>query len=184
MQIKIVEREGVSQAIDEATGTFFSGNREAVERHFEGHAEGNSSTLFGYKNGELAGILTIRWHSRNPVLRAQNIPLIQNIEIKHDRRGKGLGNELMEHAERFASARTDKIAICVSISAAFGAAQRLYVKRGYIPDGQGVTKVYEPTEKDGLVRLEPLQDGQVVEVNGDLQLWLIKDLVPIKEPHS
>jgi ribosomal protein S18 acetylase RimI-like enzyme len=176
MQIKIIEREGIAEAIEEATGTFFSGNRAVVESHFEGHAEGNSTTLFGYKTGELIGILTIRWQTRNPLLRRQNIPLIQNIEIKHDRRGQGLGNELMEHAERFAAARTDRIAICVSISEAFGAAQRLYVKRGYIPDGQGVTKVYEPTEKDGLARLEPLRDGQTVRVDGSLQLWLIKDL--------
>lgn len=178
MEIKIIEREGVSEAIDEAAGTFFSGNRDVVVEHFEGHVEGNSSTLFGYKNGELVGILTIRWHSRNPILRAQGIPLIQNIEIKSGRRGQGLGNELMEHAERFAAARgTKKIAICVSISEAFGPAQRLYAKRGYIPDGQGVTRVYEPTEEGGLARLEPLQDGQTVVVNGDLQQWLTKDLI-------
>src|SRR5215207_8913804 len=113
MQIKIIERAGIAEAIEEATGTFFSGNRKAVESHFEGHAEGNSTTLFGYKNDELVGILTIRWKTRNPILRRQNIPLIQNIEIKFNRRGKGLGNELMEHVERLAAARTEKIAICV-----------------------------------------------------------------------
>jgi GNAT superfamily N-acetyltransferase len=176
LDIKVVEREGISEAIDEAVTTFFSGDRAALESHFEGHAEGDSSTLFGYKAGELVGILTIRWRPRTPFLREQNIPLIQNIEIKWERRGQGLGYELMEHAERFASTRTNRIAICVSISKAYGPAQRLYVKRGFIPDGQGVCQVSEPAERGGLVRVEPLEEGQTVQVGGDLLLWLIKDL--------
>jgi predicted GNAT family acetyltransferase len=120
MEIKVIERDGVPEAIDEAVSTFFSGNRRSVEEHFVGHEEGDSSTIFGYESGELVGILTIRWKSRNPNLRNQNVPLIQNIEIKSGRRGQGLGNELMAHAEDFIRRRSFKVAICVSLSEAYG----------------------------------------------------------------
>jgi hypothetical protein len=47
----------------------------------------------------------------------------------------------------------------------YGAAQRLYVKRGYIPDGKGVTYNHEPTIPGNSY---PLDDSMV--------LWLTKRL--------
>src|SRR5215211_543621 len=157
MKIKIVETEGITEAINEAVTVFFSGDRRAAEENFLGHKEGNSSTLFGYKNSELVGILTIRWKSRNPFLREANIPLFQNIEIRSDLRGRGHGGELMAKAEDFVSSRSDRVAICVSLSEAYGPAQRLYAKRGFIPDGRGFTKVTEPGIAGEMATVEPLR---------------------------
>jgi GNAT superfamily N-acetyltransferase len=166
MDIKIIEREGIEEAIEEVTPHFFSQDRAEVERNFEGHAEGNSSTLLGYHEGEPVGILTIRWEARYPPFKEQNIPLIQNIEIKWGRRGEGFGNQLMEHAERFIATRRPKAGICVGIFDAYGPAQRLYVKRGYLPDGRGVC-----------LGQEPLKLGETITVDHDLLLWLTKDLI-------
>jgi hypothetical protein len=47
----------------------------------------------------------------------------------------------------------------------YGPAQRLYIKRGYIPDGKGVTYNYEPTIPGNS---HPLDD--------DLVLWFTKKL--------
>lgn len=168
MDIRIIEREGVDEAIDEAQRAFFSGDRAEVERHFQGHREGNSTTLLGYQGGELVGILTIRWQSNYPPFREHGVPLIHYIEIKWERRGQGLGSELMERAERFASARVRKLGICVGIFDAYGPAQRLYIKRGFIPDGRGVCRGHEP-----------LKEGQTVQVDHDLLLWLVKDLATL-----
>src|SRR6266498_1087708 len=120
MNTRIIEREGIEEAIDEITPHFFSRDREEVRRNFEGHAEGNSSTLIGYRDGEPVGVLTIRWECRYAPFRDQGIPLIQNIEIRWDRRGQGLGNELMEHAERYIGQRSPKAGICVGLFDAYG----------------------------------------------------------------
>jgi GNAT superfamily N-acetyltransferase len=165
MEIRIIEREGIEAGVEEVTRHFFSGDRAAVERHFEGHAEGNSSTLLGYVDGDPVGVLTIRWQCRYPPFRDAGIPFIQNIEIAWDRRGRGLGNQLMEHAERFASRRTRRLGICVGIFDAYGPAQRLYVRRGYVPDGRGVCRGHRP-----------LHEGEVVAMDHDLLLWLVKEL--------
>ena len=165
MDIKIIEREGIAEAIKEVTPHFFSQDRAEVERNFEGHVEGNSSTVIGYENGAPVGIVTIRWESRYPPFQEQGIPLIQNIEIRWDKRGQGIGNELMEQVERYIATRCDKAGICVGIFDAYGPAQRLYVKRGYIPDGRGVCLDHTP-----------LTEGQILTVDHALLLWLVKDL--------
>jgi GNAT superfamily N-acetyltransferase len=165
MEIRIIERTGIAEAIDEAMEAFFSGDREEAERNFEGHAEGNSSTLLGYENDELVGILTLRWQSHYPPFRDAGIPLIQNIEIRWERRGQGLGNVLMEHAERYAAQRVPRIGICVGIFDAYGPAQRLYVRRGFIPDGRGVCRDHTP-----------LREGDTLRIGHDLLLWLVKEL--------
>jgi len=170
MEIKIIEREGIAEAIDEITPLFFSQDRTEVERNFEGHAEGNSSSVIGYQDGEPVGIITIRWECRYPPFKEQNIPLIQNIEIRWDKRGQGIGNELMEHTERYIATRSSRAGICVGIFDAYGPAQRLYVKRGYIPDGRGVCHPQEP-----------LKEGETITVDHDLLLWLTKDLTAMQE---
>ena len=47
----------------------------------------------------------------------------------------------------------------------YGAAQRLYIKRGYIPDGKGVTYNYEPTIP-----------GNSYPLDDELVLWFTKKL--------
>jgi len=165
MDIRVIEREGIAEAIAEAAQTFFSRDRAEAERNFDGHARGDSATLLGYQDGELVGILTIRWNSNYPPFREQGIPLIHNIEIKWERRGQGLGAALLTHAERFVALRTRKVGICVGIFDAYGPAQRLYVKRGFVPDGRGVCRGHAP-----------LQENETVRVDHDLLLWLVKDL--------
>lgn len=48
----------------------------------------------------------------------------------------------------------------------YGSAQRIYVQRGYIPDGMGVTYNYE--------RVSP---GESVRLDDDLVLWFVKEFV-------
>jgi hypothetical protein len=75
----------------------------------------------------------------------------------------------MGHAERFASSRVRKLGVCVGIFDAYGPAQRLYVRRGFVPDGRGVCRGHEP-----------LREGERVQVGHDLLLWLVKDLPCLK----
>ena len=53
-------------------------------------------------------------------------------------RRQGIGTKLMDAAEQFVAHRSDRIAIGVGMHSGYGAAQRMYVLRGYVPDGTGV----------------------------------------------
>lgn len=50
----------------------------------------------------------------------------------------GIGSALLDAAEKAAQAFSPTVTLGVGLHAGYGAAQRLYVKRGYIPDGSGV----------------------------------------------
>jgi GNAT superfamily N-acetyltransferase len=149
----------------EVKPVFFSGDETVIEENFQEHADGSSTSILGYEEGRLVGIVTIRWKSRYPPFAAAGIPLIQNIEIAYTDRGRGLGGLMLERAEQEIAQRCRYAGLCVGIFDAYGPAQRLYVKRGFIPDGRGVCR-----------GSEPLKEGETVQVDHDLLLWLVKDV--------
>lgn len=50
----------------------------------------------------------------------------------------GIGTVLMNAAEKIAAEYADMVSLGVGLHSGYGSAQRMYVKRGYIPDGSGV----------------------------------------------
>ncbi len=79
-----------------------------------------------------------------------------NVLIRFGRRG--IGSLLMDAAEKAASSLHDTVSLGVGLHGGYGTAQRMYVKRGYIPDGTGVwykdhplTPYAECTNDDDLV---------------------------------
>ena len=53
-------------------------------------------------------------------------------------RNNGIGSKLMDIAEKIALGYSDIAYLGVGLNSGYGSAQRMYVKRGYIPDGSGV----------------------------------------------
>ena len=51
---------------------------------------------------------------------------------------KGIGNKILDVVEAEASKYADHIFLAVGLHSGYGPAQRIYVKRGYVPDGSGV----------------------------------------------
>lgn len=59
-----------------------------------------------------------------------------NVLIKYQKRG--IGNKLMDIAEKVAGETSDCVTLGVGLHPGYGSAQRMYIKRGYVPDGSGV----------------------------------------------
>ena len=162
---RIIETEGISEAVDLVSKHMFNGSREATAAHFHMHPQGESTTLLGFEDDRLVALLTIRWKSRYPPFREAGIPLIQHIEIRYEDRGKGYGTRIMDAAERLIRKRGDKAGICVGISREFGIAMQMYVKRGYIPDGRGA-----------LLNFDEISAGQSIGDASHVCLWMVKEL--------
>jgi GNAT superfamily N-acetyltransferase len=86
-----------------------------------------------------AGYVTLAWRSDYEPLMAEAIPEIQDLNVLPAFQRHGIGSRLLDEAERLASMRCTEVGIGVGLHPGYNAAQRLYAKRGYIPDGQGVT---------------------------------------------
>lgn len=143
-----------------------TGDAGAARAHVADHAAGEGTTLAGRLQGRVAGLVTVRWTSRNPAFAERGVPLVHQLAVAPEFRRLGVATALLDSAERLAAARgSSRIGITVGLFDEYGPAQRLYAKRGYVPDGRGACR--------GRV---PLRLGETVEVGHDLILWLTKEL--------
>jgi GNAT superfamily N-acetyltransferase len=155
----------IPAAIDEFTELVYKGERSEAERHFGGHLDGKADSFVARLGDRLAGYITVRWESEYEPFRREGIPFIHHLEVFPEFQRRGIGSGLMDAAEGMIATRSRKACICVGLWSAYGAAQRLYVKRGYVPDGRGVCDGHRP--------LEP---GERVEIGHHLLLWFTKEL--------
>lgn len=116
-----------------------------------------------YEGKDIAGYVTLLWQSGYPSFEEQGIPEIKDLNVLPHYRNRGIGSVLLDSAEEAAWQREDMVGLAVGLYTDYGAAQRIYVKRGYIPDGCGIT--YEH-------RTVPA--GEHVCLDDDLVLWMIK----------
>ena len=165
LSFHVVQPDEINQVNQEVKLAFFSGDEATIDSHFEDHENGDSTTILGYEAGRLVGIVTIRWKSSYPSFRDLEIPLIQYIEIRFEDRGRGLGGQMLHGAEQEIALRSPLAGLVVGISEEYGPAQRLYAKRGFVPDGRGVCR-----------KFTPLKIGEHVTVDHDLLHWLVKDV--------
>ena len=80
-------------------------------------------------------------------------------------RNQGIASKLLDIAEDEAKKVSDIVGLGVGLYKDYGSAQRLYIKRGYIPDGNGITYDYK--------QIDP---GSTVCLDDDLILWMKKKL--------
>lgn len=85
-----------------------------------------------------AGYVTVSWLSAYPPFRMHNIPEIQDFNVLPVFRRLGIGSRLMDEAEQIVGERTNIVGIGVGMHPGYGSAQRMYVRRGYMPDGLGL----------------------------------------------
>jgi GNAT superfamily N-acetyltransferase len=161
-RVELVTQTSSAPAIRFLT-EWVTGDEAGAHRHLADHASGGGSSFVAIQ-GEVVGIVTVRWRSNNPAL--GGIPLVHQISVAHEHRGRGIATALMDAAEDLARDRGHRrIGITVGLFAEYGPAQRMYARRGYVPDGRGVCR-----------GATPVREGETVTVDHGLLLWLIKDL--------
>ena len=115
--------------------------------------------------GQPAGYVSLYWNAPAGAFKNMNIPEIVDFNVLIKYRRKGLGHTMMNVCEQLAATKCDKICLGVGLYRDYGTAQRMYVKRGYVPDGSGVWY--------GDENIDP---GKDVCNDDDLMLFLSKDL--------
>lgn len=129
-------------------------------------AEGRRLLYIVACNGADAGYGMLNWHPQYPLYRRLNMPEIQDINVLPAFRRRGLATALIRHCEDEARARgCAHMGIAVGLYADYGAAQRLYVRMGYVPDGFGIT--YDR---------ETVRAGDFRPVDDNLCLMMVRDL--------
>lgn len=135
------------------------------EKYLSEQESGDRAVLVALQSGEFAGYVTIVWRSHYPAFALENIPEIMDFNVLPRFRRQGIGSRLLDAAEQRVANTDSVVGIGVGMTADYGAAQRMYVKRGYVPDGRGLFS-----------RGGPVQYGQTVPVDDDLVLYFTKNL--------
>jgi GNAT superfamily N-acetyltransferase len=99
---------------------------EGAHLHFGDHAEGGGSTFLAFVQGELAGYITIRWQSEDPLFRRANSPRIHDLLIFSAFQRPGVASRLMDEAEALIATRASKAGITEGLFDAYGPVQLLF----------------------------------------------------------
>lgn len=95
-------------------------------------------TIIAFYNEKLAGCGHLIKKSDYPYFNENNIPEINDLNVFPAFRKKGIAGTIIDELEKIASETYDTIGIGVGLYQDYGSAQRLYCKKGYIPDGNGI----------------------------------------------
>ena len=104
-------------------------------RHQE---EGRAIALVAEYNGAVAGYINVYPDSGQGAFAGLGYPEIVDLGVLEKYRRKGIGTRLMDTAEQIAAGYSNTVYLGVGLHSGYGSAQRMYARRGYIPDGSGV----------------------------------------------
>jgi len=140
-------------------------SEQQYRRYFAEQETLSRFVLVARSDGAVAGYVTIVWHSDYAPFREAGIPEIQDFNVLPAFRRQRIGSRLMEEAERLVAKRSHVCGIGVGLHHDYGAAQRLYALRGYVPDARGITS-----------HGRRVNWGDEVKIDDDLVLWLTKPI--------
>lgn len=140
--------------------------RTLYRHYWQGVKEGSRAVVVAEFAQEFAGYITISWRSNYPPFREADIPELVDFNVMPRFRKQGVGTAIMDFAEDLILQRSPIAGIGVGLTHDYGAAQRLYVKRGYIPDGRGIFKYHN------FVSI-----GDKITVGHDVALYFTKELI-------
>lgn len=139
------------------------GREEILARYFLEQESGEREVLVAEIDGAVAGYVTILPSAKHGPF-AEVYPELSDFNVFEPFRNQGIGNQLLEEAEKRVKFVSSKVTLGVGLHLGYGPAQRLYIRRGYIPDGTGVW-----------YRNQPLEMNATSQNNDDLVLYLVKE---------
>lgn len=122
-------------------------NIDKYEMRLKDQSENRAISLVAEYQGHVAGYINVYLNSAWGAFAGKGFPEIVDFGVLEKYRCHGIGSRLMDAAEEIASKYSDTVYLGVGLHSGYGSAQRMYVKRGYIPDGTGVwydDKVCQP----------------------------------------
>ncbi len=111
---------------------------EKYECRLKDQKEGHAVVLAAEYCCHVAGYISVYPDSSFGAFGNKGYPEIVDFGVLEKYRKNGVGEKLMDAAEKIASRYADTVYLGVGLHSGYGAAQRMYVKRGYVPDGSGV----------------------------------------------
>lgn len=139
--IKALELSDIPVLVDAFQKANWQKPASLFEAYYQEQQQSERVVWVAYVQDKIAGYVTLKWISHYEPFAQKGIPEIMDLNVLPSFRKLGIGNALLTAAEEKASSQCDLVGIGVGLyggpDGGYGQAQRLYVNRGYIPDGLG-----------------------------------------------
>lgn len=136
--IRNLQSEDVEEIVREERAQGWNAEAGKYERRLRDQNAGRSIALAAEYQGAAAGYVNVYFESQSGAFAARGCPEIVDFGVLEKYRRHGIGSRLMDVAEELAGRCSEIVCLGVGLHSGYGSAQRMYVKRGYIPDGSGV----------------------------------------------
>ena len=113
-------------------------NKETYMKYFNQQEKGERQVFVAEINDIPVGYITLVPKAKSGPFVDVGYPELKDFNVLEAYQKQGIGTKLLDEAEHVAKQYSDFISLAVGLHAGYGSAQRLYIKRGYIPDGSGV----------------------------------------------
>ena len=160
--IRTMEESDAKIITDEEIAQGWNQTEEKYQMRIRDHESGKSIALVAEYKGNVAGYINVYPNCEAGPFGGMGYCEIVDFGVLEKYRKNGIGTKLMDVAEQIAGEYADTVYLAVGL---YRAAQRMYVKRGYIPDGSGVWYGDKPAVPYELYRNDD-----------DLNLYLSKKL--------
>lgn len=112
--------------------------KEQFESYYENQKIGKIAVIVAATQNDIAGYLTINSQAKVGPFANKSIPEISDLNVFMKYQKRGIANKLLDFAENLVAKNYSAVCLGVGLHSGYGQAQRIYTKRGYIPDGTGV----------------------------------------------
>lgn len=144
----------------------YSKSADYFIRQYEEQKEGSRILLIARGDRALLAYCVLNWSPKYVFFKAHEIPEIQDLNVHKDYRQQGIATDMIGYCEDSAQKKgLSHMGISFGLTPSYGAAQKLYFKLGYRPDGYGAT--YDR---------KVVAHGDIRPIDDDLCLMLVKDL--------
>ena len=130
--IEVFQSYGWNNKIETDVGTKELEEMGIVDEVFENYAKRAEY------DDKIAGYCTLLFDAQSEPWKKEGKPEISDLRVFDAYQQRGIGSVLLDVIERDVARFSDEITLAVGLHYGYGNAQRLYVKRGYVPDGSGV----------------------------------------------
>lgn len=136
--IRNLEDSDIREIVREEIAQGWHASDEKLLMRLQDQAEGRSIAIVAQWHGNPVGYINVYFKPLGGPFMECGYPEIVDFAVLEKYRRCGIGRRLMDTAEQIAFEHSDMICLGVGLHSGYGSAQRMYVKRGYVPDGSGV----------------------------------------------
>ena len=148
--VRNMEQKDAQAIVDAEIKQGWNASVEKYQKRLEDQESGIAISLVAEYLRKPVGYINVYPAHTWGAFGGKGYPEIVDFGVLEEYRNQGIGTVLMDVAENISATYADTVYLGVGLHSGYGSAQRMYVKRGYVPDGSGVwyqDKICGPYEK-------------------------------------